>query len=109
MPPETTYDRLVRRWVRVIISCELERARLHAESMALAVEELVTLIVDPEAAEQIEALRRAIQQQISDLRRLEDNARSLLAALRRDHGQIRRARGASPDGGAERHYYTGVS
>jgi hypothetical protein len=103
-----TYDQMTRFYLRVIWSCESQKAALRLQLLVLTVECAVLELFSPEAAQELQALIAEIEDQIEELSRMEEAARAGLAQLRRDHGPVRRARASSPEGGAEKAHYTGA-
>jgi hypothetical protein len=105
--PQPTYDASVRWCWRVIAGCEAQQWQLRIRLIELALEEAVSALLSPGRTRELEELRREIEQEIAELERLKQHAREVLAWLHRVHGPIRWARADSPDGGAEKDYYTG--
>lgn len=104
----STYDEIIRKCIRVIAFCELEKARLRAQLVMLAIEEAIASVTNPEKAQEIAELRQAIEEEIKALDEMEHSARRLMYQLRRDHGPVKDARQSAPEYGAERHYHAGV-
>ena len=104
---ELTYDQTMARLGRVIAGCEAEKVRLRAQRMFLTLERAVAELTVPGGAEELTQLLRAVDEQLRSTQALEDTAKALRGELARVHGPVRDARAASPEGGAEKHHYTG--